>query len=190
MLIVLRHGRTAANAAGLLLGRADPPLDEVGRIQASAPAAANGEVSRVVASPLSRAQETAAAFGSVVVTDERWIELDYGEWDGRAVGDVGPDVWASWRTDIHFRPPGGETLAELGVRVRAACDDLVEAAAAGTVVVVTHVSPVKVAVAWALGVGEEVTWHLYVAPASITRIEPRVGGGHVLVSFDETGHLA
>jgi hypothetical protein len=45
-------------------------------------------------------------------------------------------------------------------------------------------------VAWALGAGDEVTWHLYVAPASITRLEPRAGGGHVLVSFDETAHLA
>ena len=190
MLVIVRHGRTAANASGLLLGRADPPLDDLGLVQAAAAAGAIPEVTRVVASPLRRAQETAAAFGCPVETDERWIELDYGDWDGRPLGAIGPEVWAAWRRDAHFRPPNGETLAELGTRVRAACDDLAPAAATGTVVVVTHVSPVKAAVAWALGVGEEVTWHLYVAPASITRVEPRADGGHVLVAFDETGHLS
>jgi broad specificity phosphatase PhoE len=190
MLVIVRHGRTAANAAGLLLGRGDPPLDELGRLQAAAAAGAIGEVTRVVASPLLRAQQTAADFGMPVETDERWIELDYGDWDGLPIGDVGPELWTAWRADVDFRPPGGETLAELGIRVRAACEDLADAAARGTVVVVTHVSPVKAAVAWALGVADTVIWHLYVAPASITRVEPRAGGGHVLVSFDETGHLA
>lgn len=188
MLVVVRHGRTAANASGLLLGRADPPLDDLGRQQAAAVAAAVGDVDRIVASPLRRAQETAAAFGGAVETDERWIELDYGEWDGLPVAGVSPETWASWRADPAFRPPGGETLAELGSRVRAGCDDLAEAAATGTVVVVSHVSPVKAAVAWALGAGDDVTWRLFVAPASITRIELRPVGP-VLVSFDETRHL-
>ena len=64
MLIIVRHGRTAANASGLLLGRADPELDELGRRQAAAVAAALPPVDRVVASPLRRAQETAAAHAS------------------------------------------------------------------------------------------------------------------------------
>jgi broad specificity phosphatase PhoE len=189
MLVIVRHGRTAANASGLLLGRGDPPLDALGRVQAAAVADALDEVTRVVASPLGRARETAAAFGRPVEIDERWIELDYGDWEGRPLRDVGPEVWSAWRADVDYRPPGGETLAELGQRVRAACDDLAEAAASGTVVVVTHVSPVKAAVAWALGGGDAMTWHLYVAPASITRIDPRDAGGHVLLSFDETAHL-
>lgn len=189
MLIVVRHGRTEANASGLLLGRADPELDDLGREQARRLAAAVGPVDRVVASPLVRAQQTAAAFGVEVETDERWIELDYGDWDGRRLTDVPAETWAAWRSDVSLRPPGGETLTELGTRVRAACDGLALAAASGTVVVVTHVSPIKAAVAWALGQGDELTWRLYVAPASITRIEPREHGP-VLVSFDETSHLA
>lgn len=188
MLVVVRHGRTEANAAGLLLGRHDPPLDATGRAQAIALAAAVGEVDRVVASPLERARETAAAFGREVEVDDRWVELDYGDWDGRPISGVGHDEWARWREDVHFRPPGGETLAELGARVRHACDDLAGPARDGTVVVVTHVSPIKAAVTWALGVGDEAVWHLYVAPASITRVEVREGGP-VLVSFDEVSHL-
>jgi broad specificity phosphatase PhoE len=188
VLIVVRHGRTEANASGLLLGRADPELDDLGRAQAAAVAATLPEVDRVVASPLRRAQQTAAALGLPVETDERWIELDYGEWDGRPVADVAPATWAAWRRDPTFCPPGGECLADLGRRVRAACDDLAEAARDGNVVVVTHVSPVKAAVAWALGVGDEATWRMYVAPASISRVEVRDGGA-VLTSFDEVGHL-
>jgi broad specificity phosphatase PhoE len=188
VLVVVRHGRTEANASGLLLGRADPALDEVGRSQAAMLAAAVGPVDRVVASPLRRAQETAAAFGLPVEADERWIELDYGEWDGRPVGEVPVETWAAWRRDLRFCPPGGECLADLGERVRSACEELAAEASSSTVVVVSHVSPVKAAVAWALGVGDEATWRMYVAPASVTRIDVR-DGRPVLVSFDEVGHL-
>lgn len=188
MLHVVRHGRTAANAGGLLLGHADPVLDELGRSQAARLAAAIPGVRRVVASPLRRAQETAAAFGLPVETDDRWIELDYGDWDGRPIGEVGPEAWARWRADLGFRPPGGESLAALGARVREACGDLAAAAAGEEIVVVSHVSPVKAAVAWALGVGDETTWRMFVAPASITRIDVR-DGRPILASFDETAHL-
>lgn len=170
MLHIVRHGRTAANAQGLLLGRLDPPLDEVGRRQAEVVAAALGPVDRVVTSPLARTRQTADAFGLPVTTDDRWIELDYGEWDGQPLGRVDRAAWTAWRQDPAFRPPGGETLVELGERVRAACDELSVEAADSIVVVVTHVSPVKAALAWALGVGDEVAWRAYVAPASITTI--------------------
>jgi broad specificity phosphatase PhoE len=189
VLIVVRHGRTEANAHGLLLGRADPSLDAVGRAQAQALADTLPEAARVVSSPLARCRQTAAAFGQPVEIDDRWIELDYGEWDGRPVADVPADVWQRWRRDPDFSPPGGETLAELGLRVRAAADDLAPAAKDEDIVVVTHVSPVKAAVAWALGVGDEVGWRTFVSPATITRIA--VGErGPVLTSFNERGHLA
>ncbi len=77
MLIVVRHGRTAANAAGLLLGRQDPPLDLLGIEQAGRLAAEVGHADRVVSSPLRRARETAAAFDATVEIDERWAELDW-----------------------------------------------------------------------------------------------------------------
>jgi broad specificity phosphatase PhoE len=125
--------------------------------------------------------------------DERWIELDYGELDLRPAGEVAPATWAAWRADPSFTPPGGESLAALGERVRAACSDL---AAAGLgagpggqvdhVVVVSHVSPIKAAVAWVIGAGDEAAWRLYVAPASVTRIGFVADGHPVLRSFNET----
>ncbi|HAZ55902.1 MAG TPA: hypothetical protein DCY78_01570, partial [Acidimicrobiaceae bacterium] len=72
MLFVVRHGRTAANASGLLLGRLDPDLDELGVRQATAAAAALGSVDRVVSSPLLRTRHTAEAFGLEVEVDDRW----------------------------------------------------------------------------------------------------------------------
>jgi probable phosphoglycerate mutase len=188
MLVLVRHGRTLANAEGRLLGRSNVGLDDTGRQQAEATVALIGPVDRVVSSPLERARQTAAYFGADVEIDDRWIELDYGDWDGEPIAAVPPDTWAQWRHDLDLRPPGGETLVELGRRVRAACDDLVGAARDGNVAVVTHVSPVKAAVAWALGVGDEVTWRMFVGTASITRIEVR-DDRPVLTSFDEVGHL-
>lgn len=189
MLIVVRHGRTDANASGLLLGRRlDPGLDPLGRRQAVALAAALPGAARVISSPLLRTRETAAAFGRPLELDERWIELDYGSLDGTPLRDVPADVWAAWQADPTLAPGGGESLVELGDRVRAACADLAADAAHTDVVVVTHVSPVKAALAWALGVGDEVSWRAYVAPASITRIAT-AGRRPSLHAFNGCAHL-
>lgn len=190
MLVIVRHGRTDHNAAGLLLGRIDPPLDPLGRAQASALADAVGPVDRVISSPLARARETAAAFGRDVEIDERWIEVDYGTYDGMPLGEVPAEAWAAWRSDPDFAPPGGESLRALGVRVADALDDLATHGSAvdTTTVIVTHVSPIKAAVCWALGADELTSWRLWVAPASITRVGTTPRGG-VVHTFNEIAHL-
>jgi len=187
MLYIVRHGETAPNAAGLLLGRSDPQLTERGRSQAAGLAATLPTPDRVVSSPLRRAQETAAAFRRVVEVDDRWIELDYGTLDGTDPASVPTEVWARWRDNPDYAPGGGEALSALGVRVRAACEELTAAAdlrAGRTVVVVTHVNPIKAAIAWALGVDDRAAWRLWVEDASVTRIgiDPH---GPVLRAFNE-----
>lgn len=189
MLIVVRHGRTEANASGLLQGRRlDPGLDDLGQRQAAAVAEVVGHAARVVCSPLRRTRETAEAIGLPVTVDERWIELDYGELDGVPMAEVPAATWAAWRTDVAWAPPGGESIVDLTARVRAACDDLAEEARDHDIVVVTHVSPIKATVAWTLGVGPEVTWRMYSAPASITRIAT-AGGTPSLHTYNTTDHL-
>jgi broad specificity phosphatase PhoE len=189
VLVLVRHGQTDANARGLLLGRADPPLSELGRRQAAALARTVPTAARVVASPLARTRETAAAFGRPVDIDDRWIELDYGSYDGQPFSAVPADVWRTWRADPHFVPGGGESLATLGVRVRAACDDLVDEARDRDVIVVSHVSPIKAALAWALAVGDEVAWRLFVQVASVARVA--IGPwGPTLHSFNEMVDLS
>jgi broad specificity phosphatase PhoE len=184
VLVVVRHGQTDANARGLLLGRADPALSPLGRRQAAALAAIVPREGRVIASPLARAMETASAFGRPVEIDERWIELDYGTFDGTPVAEVPAAVWRDWRADVEYVPGGGESLAALGVRVRAACDELFEEARDRDVVVVSHVSPIKAALAWALGVGDDVSWHMYVRVASVARVGIGPNGAS-LHSFNE-----
>lgn len=192
-LIIVRHGRTAYNAQGLLQGRVDNPLDLVGEEQALivgeylAPALDADAL--IISSPLQRARSTAAALaertGLDVVVDERWIELSYGVYDGVPQGDVPADVWARWRSDPHFAPESGETLAQVQERVSAACEDLLSSLAGRTAVIVSHVSPIKSAVAWALGVDVGVSWRTQLDTASISRITltPR---GPVLRSFNES----
>lgn len=187
-IILVRHGRTDANAKGLLSGRLDVALDDRGRAQAAAAAAAMPAPDLVVSSPLLRTRQTAEAFGMAVEVDAAWIELDYGEWDGRPIGDVPDEAWAAWRADSDFAPPGGESLTRLTARVHDALDDLAARLGGRRAVVVSHVSPVKAAVAWALGVGPEVAWRTFVAPGSITRIG--LGPtGPILRGFNEAAPL-
>jgi broad specificity phosphatase PhoE len=191
MLILVRHGQCVANLESRLVGRHDSPLTDHGRQQAAAAAhavLAAGGAGRVVCSPLRRAVESAAALGLPVEVDERWIELDYGEYDGARHRDVPSEAWAAWRRDNDCAPPGGESLAAMGRRVRAACDALAPSATDESIVVVSHVSPIKAAVAWALGAGDEAAWRMHLDTASISTIA--LGrGGPVMRSFNETQHL-
>jgi probable phosphoglycerate mutase len=178
MLVLLRHGESTANAAGLLLGRTDAPLTDRGERQAGALAGLLGPVVRIISSPLARARASAGALGLEVPIeiDERWIEVDYGEHEGRPLGDVPAEIWQRWRSDPTYRPEFGETLAEVGVRVAGACDALFERDGygarddAGDVVVVSHVSPIKAAVAWAIGADDALAWRLHLSTGSLTRI--------------------
>lgn len=184
MLVLLRHGESTANAAGVLLGRTDAPLTEKGSRQAAALAGLLGPVIRIVSSPLARARDTAGALGLglPIEIDDRWVEVDYGEHEGRPLGEVPAEVWQRWRSDPSFRPESGETLAEVGERVAAACEELfaIDGHGArdpdGDVVVVSHVSPIKAAVGWAMGAGDVVAWRLYLSTGSLTRIGWGPGG--------------
>ncbi len=192
MLILIRHGESTGNAEGLLLGRIDSPLTDRGLEQARSLAATVAGATRLISSPLARARDTAEALatGLPVEIDDRWIEVDYGEYDGRRLGDVPAEVWRKWRSDTTYAPPGGESLAAAGARVRGACAELFAdpdgpARGDGTVVVVSHVSPIKAAACWSLGMGDEGAWRLYLANASVTRI--RWGPvGPVLAGFNHT----
>lgn len=202
--LLVRHGRTAVNAQARLSGHHNPDLDEVGRRQAESLGAEvakrAGRDITVVSSPLARCMQTAAAIieacgehDTAAFVDERFIEMDYGEWDGKPLDEVPVEVWQQWRTDPAFSPPGGETLASVTKRVAAGLEQWAPRAGGGTLVVVSHVSPIKAGVIWALGVGEGATWRMRLDNASICRLsvsggrDGRARGG--LGSFNETAHL-
>ncbi|MEO0493467.1 MAG: histidine phosphatase family protein [Actinomycetota bacterium] len=188
MLIVVRHGRTPANAAGQLLGRRDPELDELGRAQAAAVGAAVPDGARVISSPLMRCRQTASAIAAEVEIDERLIEVDYGAFEGLAMGEVPAETWAEWRADTAWSPPGGESHDDLAARVWPLLDELRADAAERDVVLVSHVSPIKACLAWGLGVPIDVAWRAFVGQASVLRISTN-GPSPSLRSFNETHHL-
>jgi broad specificity phosphatase PhoE len=188
VLILVRHGRTEANAAGLLIGHLDPDLDDVGRRQAELIEAALVRPARVVSSPLRRAMSTAERLGVNVEIDERWIELDYGDFDGTPIVGLGRDIWNRWRRDVSYTPPNGESIATMATRVMKACEELAPEAMDVDIVVVSHVSPIKAALAWALAAGPEIAWRSHLDVASICRISYNANTP-VLRSFNETWHL-
>jgi len=192
VIVLARHGQTEANRDALLVGRIDPPLTDLGMEQARrlAGALATSGAVRVVASPLTRTVQTATVIAEVlglpVETDERIIEMDYGAWDGTPIADVPIEVWRAWRTDPEFRPPDGESLRDVSRRVGAAMGEWLTTD--DPIIAVTHVSPIKAALTWALGAPDRMTWRMFVEVASISRIGLRQGAPCML-GFNDTAHL-
>jgi probable phosphomutase (TIGR03848 family) len=176
--VLLRHGRSTANTAGILAGRSEGVLlDETGREQAAAVAARLSSVTldALVSSPMERCRETvaplAAATGLPVRIEPRLAEVDYGDWTGRALKDLGGEEL--WRT-VQAHPsaavfPGGEGLAAVAVRAVAAIRELVTELGPGAVVLVcSHGDVIKSVLADALGLHLDGFQRIVVAPASLS----------------------
>jgi broad specificity phosphatase PhoE len=185
VIVFVRHGETTPNRQGLLLGRADPPLTERGQRQADELAEWVARLAPVAVftSPLARARDTAAPIGAAAgcdaEVDDRLIEIDYGDWEARPFAELPREVVARWHDDADFAPPGGESLRVVGKRVAGFCEERLDER---VIVAVSHVSAIKAAVTWALGVGDELAWRMRLDVASVTRI----GAGPALLSFNES----
>ncbi len=192
VLILVRHGQSTANAASLLVGRTDVELTEEGRAQARSLVGALDSVRVVISSPLRRALETArlALPGHELIVDDAFIEQDYGTHDGHALSDVPREQWREFRSSHVAALGGGESLADVDARVHARLDEWLDDNNSALhddehhVVVVSHVSPIKSAVAWALGVPGSVAWRLRLDNASLTTIAVRDSGAY-LVNFND-----
>jgi len=195
VLIFLRHGRTAYNAEGRLQGQFDSPLDEVGWLQAEAVGAhlrENYDIARVVTSAMTRTRQTVEAAGLLLLpttVDDRWREIDFGAYDQRRIQDVHVDLGAKWAEDPEWTPTdGAESLATLHRRIGDAlvdvfiAHDCVESSQA--VVVVSHATPIKSAIAHAALGGPPMILRLYIGLASVSTVA-RANGVSVLTSFNE-----
>lgn len=177
VLILLRHGRTPNNAQARLQGQFDSPLDEVGEAQAVAAGRYlrdRFDIAQVVTSSLTRTRETArlAGFGGDdVVVDDRWREIDFGEYDDRAIGEVIVDLHQRWRDDPHYEPGGGESMVTMHDRVSEACAGLADAARHQDILVVTHATPIKSAAVWALGGEPAMMLGMWVNLATVTILD-------------------
>jgi probable phosphoglycerate mutase len=151
-LLLVRHAPTAWNAEARLMGRADPPLSATGRAVLARwrlPAAFAG--APLLASPLRRARQTAAAFGDATV-EPRLIEMDWGAWEGRRLAELrraDPEGTAAIEAmGLDLQPPGGERPRDVARRLADLFADL-----AGTErrVLVTHKGVLRAALALATG---------------------------------------
>lgn len=181
MIILIRHGQTTTNARQLLVGRSDPALTELGERQARALAPLLVGVVEVWTSPLRRARDTAALAvpGVAARVAEAFIEVDYGHLDGQPLSAVTLEQWHLFETDHDVALGEGESLAEVDARVHAQLDALF-ADAQGLIhdperhlAIVSHVSPIKSATAWALGVPGSVAWRTRLDNGSLTTIASR-----------------
>jgi broad specificity phosphatase PhoE len=182
-LILVRHGEVDANRNYAYLGRRDDELNARGLDQAGSLAAALAEIhiDGVVSSPLQRAAVTAGAIaesiGLVVDTDRRLIELDFGSWEGRSrievVSGCEEDRLAveQWEADPSAPTPGGESLLELQRRVVEFADEITRNREGSTVVVVSHMGPIKTLLCAALNVPLSSANRLFLDPATISVVD-------------------
>lgn len=181
-LVLLRHGVTESTVRKLFCGSggSDPGLTSEGEAQAARGAAwiaRHHDVDAIVASPLRRTQETAGFVaretGLPVSLDDGVAEAAFGDWDGHAFADImrrWPDELSAWLESTDVAPPGGESFDAVHERVRAARDRLIADHAGQTVVVVSHVTPIKLLVRLALDGPMSIIHRMELAPASITTI--------------------
>lgn len=187
-LLLLRHGQTQLSVQRRYSGRGNPELTALGREQVRAGAeliASRGErIAAIVSSPLQRALQTAAVVsdltGVPVSVDEGFIETDFGQWEGLTFAEAAeqfPDEHHAWLRDATIDPPGGESFATVGERVGAARDRVIAAHAGQTVVVVSHVTPIKETLRAALDVGPSLLYRLHLDLASLSIAEFYPDGG-------------
>ncbi|WP_330340413.1 bifunctional RNase H/acid phosphatase [Streptomyces sp. NBC_00557] len=200
--VLLRHGETPLTPQKRFSGSGgtDPALSAAGREQAHRAAEAlakRGTVQAVVASPLTRTRETAAIvaarLGLDVTIEEGLRETDFGAWEGLTFGEVReryPDDLNAWLADPEARPTGGgESFAETAVRIAAARDKLVAAYAGRTVLLVTHVTPIKMFVRQALGAPPESLFRMELSAASLSVVAYYADGNASVRLFNDTSHL-
>lgn len=204
--VLVRHGRTTANASGVLAGRTPGVrLDDVGRQQAERAGArlAAVRLAEVVTSPLERCKQTSRLLlagreeAPTVVTERGISECDYGEWQGRPLKDLAKE--ALWRT-VQSQPsaavfPGGESMTTMQARSVSAIrgHDARIAAAHGedaVWVAVSHGDIIKSILADALGMHLDLFQRINVDPASISIVRYSESRPYVLATNTHEGDLA
>jgi ribonuclease H / adenosylcobalamin/alpha-ribazole phosphatase len=197
--VLLRHGDTRLSPEHRFSGLRDVPLSAEGTRQARAAAcrlATDARIDAVVSSPLQRALATAAiAAGELGLStgiDDDLRETDFGEWDGFTLEEIQqrwPAAAALWRSDPEEAPPGGESFAATAHRVNRACDRLLRDHGGQTVLVVSHVTPIKILLCRALSVPLGTLYRLYLGSACINEIQWHGRGFAAVHRVNDTSHV-
>lgn len=198
-LILLRHGQTELSVGRRYSGRGNPPLTETGLRQAAAAArrlTRFGDLSAVLTSPLIRARQTADAVGAVtgakVVELDDLTETDFGAWEGLTFAEAAerdPELHRSWLTDSTVPTPGGESFDQVHERVERATNRILTDHAGSTVVVVSHVTPIKTLLRIGLDAGPTLLFRLHLDLASLSIVEFYPDGNTTVRLVNDTAHL-
>ncbi|MFF0432453.1 bifunctional RNase H/acid phosphatase [Streptomyces sp. NPDC004327] len=200
--VLLRHGETALTPEKRFSGSggADPELSAAGRRQAEAVAAAlaaRGTIQEIVSSPLTRCRQTAEAVATRLGLDVRiengLRETDFGAWEGLTFAEVRErhkDDLDAWLASPKAAPTGGgESFATVARRVAATRDRLTAAYAGRTVLLVTHVTPIKTLIRLALGAPPESLFRMELSAASISAVAYYGDGNASVRLLNDTSHL-
>ncbi|WP_053758530.1 bifunctional RNase H/acid phosphatase [Streptomyces sp. AS58] len=200
--VLLRHGETPLTPQKRFSGSGgtDPSLSDAGREQAARVAealAARGTIQAIVASPLARTRETAgvvaARLGLEVSIEEGLRETDFGAWEGLTFAEARerhPDDLNAWLASPEAEPTGGgESFAATATRIAATRDKLVAAYAGRTVLLVTHVTPIKTFVRLALGAPPESLFRMELSAASLSAVAYYADGNASVRLLNDTSHL-
>ncbi|MEU9223505.1 bifunctional RNase H/acid phosphatase [Streptomyces massasporeus] len=200
--VLLRHGETPLTPQKRFSGSGgtDPSLSDTGREQAERAAtmlARRGTIQAVVSSPLARTRETAgivaARLGLDVSIDDGLRETDFGAWEGLTFAEVRerhPEDLNAWLASPDAEPTGGgESFAATATRLAATRDKLVAAHAGRTVLLVTHVTPIKTLVRLALGAPPESLFRMELSAASLSVVAYYADGNASVRLLNDTSHL-
>ena len=200
--LLLRHGQTPMSVQKRYAGlspKTDAPLTDTGVRQAVAAAKrlASAGIDAIVASPLQRtvrtAEEVAAVTGVPVLTDEGFRETNFGAWEGLTFAEVRehwPSELTTWLADPSVAPPGGESFDQVSERVTAALHRILAERAHQTVLIVSHVTPIKTLVAAALLAPPAALYRMHLDVAALCEIDWYADGPAILRSFNDTAHLS
>ena len=197
--LLLRHGQTVLSVEKRFSGVGDQPLTDVGRAQAAAAAVrlSSCEAVAVVSSPVRRARETALlvgeALGLEVAYDEGFRETDFGDWEGYTFAEVRakwPREMKEWLASTSVAPPFGESFDTTATRVRQARDRVLASYGGRTVVVVSHVTPIKTLLRFALDAPPAALYRMHLDLACLNEVQWFADGPAVVRSLNDTAHLA
>jgi broad specificity phosphatase PhoE/ribonuclease HI len=195
---LLRHGETALSVEKRFSGQDDATLTDRGRAQAKAAAQRLSElgIDVIVSSPVRRARQTAdavaAAVGVEVHVEPGFAETDFGEWQGSTFAEVQqrwPDELQRWLDDPEIAPPGGESQLATERRVVDARHRVLSSYPDLTVVVVSHVTPIKALIRYALDAPPRALFRMQMSPGSLSVVDWFDPGHDVMRLFNDTSHL-
>lgn len=197
-LLLLRHGQTELSVQRRYSGHGDPELTPLGHAQAAGAAARLARVPQIAAvltSPLRRARQTAevvaAATGAPLAVRQRLIETDFGKWEGLTFAEArarDPQIHGEWLGSEEVAPPGGESFAAVGRRVAAELADLLQEYPGATLVLVSHVTPIKMVLRDALQGGPGVLYRLHLDLAALSIVDFYPDGGASVRLVNDTSH--